>query len=298
MSNRPNTKKVTQKNKGLNVALYSAIGGLLVLAVIIGYANLFNNEDMDTYPSNVSNIFDENEDAAMVSGTTDDPLANLPNIPSRQPQQPTPVPNQGGQPLNQPTPNGDGPTQPQAPPEAAVETPAEDPPQGQPQQQEAHHEDIYDIFGYDIGPHFTQFTENDDMHWPLLGEILLDFSMDRHIFDPTLDQWRVNDSISIAANSGDIVRAAADGIVRDTFESPQFGQVVVLYHGNGWSTTYRQLSPENMVSVGDVVNRGQIIGNVGSPSMFGAAKGYHISFNVQNDNTAINPHHILSASNN
>lgn len=144
---------------------------------------------------------------------------------------------------------------------------------------------------------FTAFTENDHMHWPIIGDIVMDFSMDSHVFDPTLDQWRVNDSISIAASQGDVVRAAADGRVSQVEITPQFGKVVIIDHGNGWTTTYRQLAEDVNVAAGDVVNRGQIIGNVGSPSIFAGGLGYHVTFNVRHDDNVINPHAILSVGN-
>ncbi|MCL2854990.1 MAG: M23 family metallopeptidase [Defluviitaleaceae bacterium] len=144
---------------------------------------------------------------------------------------------------------------------------------------------------------FTAFTDNDDMHWPVLGDIVMDFSVDSHVFDPTLDQWRTSDSLSIAANNGDPVRAAADGRIQQVQQTQQFGQVVVIDHGNGWTTTYRQLASDVAVAVGDVVSRGQIIGSVGTPSIFAGGLGYHVSFNVQNNGDIINPHAILSINN-
>ncbi|MCL2619617.1 MAG: M23 family metallopeptidase [Defluviitaleaceae bacterium] len=155
---------------------------------------------------------------------------------------------------------------------------------------------IQQVFDH-AGQNFTAFTDNDDMHWPVVGDIVMDFSMDSHVFDPTLDQWRVNDGISIGANQGDVVRAAADGRVRQVDMTPQFGKVVVIDHGNGWTTTYRQLAEDINVAAGDVVNRGQIIGNVGSPSIFAGGLGYHMTFNVRHDDNVINPHAILSVTN-
>ncbi|MCL2753991.1 MAG: M23 family metallopeptidase, partial [Defluviitaleaceae bacterium] len=69
---------------------------------------------------------------------------------------------------------------------------------------------------------------------------------------------------------------------------------VVIDHGNGWLTTYKQLADDVAIAVGDVVNRGQIIGSVGSPSIFTAALGYHVGFAVRQDGTAMNPHALLS----
>jgi len=132
------------------------------------------------------------------------------------------------------------------------------------------------------------------MHWPVLGDVVMDFAMDRLVYDITLDQWRTNDNVAIAADRGEAVRAAASGVVTDILESRQFGPTVVIDHGNGWVTTYSQLDPDTAVSIGDVVTRGQIIGNVGSPSIFGSLLGYHVNFAVTSNEAPIDPNTLLS----
>ncbi|MDR2166507.1 MAG: M23 family metallopeptidase [Clostridiales bacterium] len=279
MAEKPkNAKRTGKRSKGFYAAVYGGIGGLLVLAVAIGYYSLISPGDSG---------LEIGEVVLPVGGTMDVPIANIP--------QPTPP--------RVPTPQ----TQPPSPissPEA--HSPPETMPQdngGQPTRQEVYEPTIYeiaeqyvpDITHEVLGPTFVEFTENDDMHWPVLGEILMDFSTDVHIFDIALDQWRVNDSISIRAERGEAVRAAAAGIVGSVENTPESGAVVVIDHGNGWTTTYRQLDPHVTVAVGDVVSLGQIIGNVGTPSILARPLGYHVGFSVRADGQAINPHTVLSA---
>jgi len=145
-----------------------------------------------------------------------------------------------------------------------------------------------------IVPTFPAFVEGSVMSWPVLGDVVMDFSMDALIFDVTLNQWRVNDSISIATERGAQVRAAASGVVTDVTNTRQFGQTVVIDHGNGWVTTYSQLENNVAVGVGDVVQVGQIIGTVGQPSIFASLLGYHVAFGISNNNSPINPNLILA----
>lgn len=58
-----------------------------------------------------------------------------------------------------------------------------------------------------------KFNEEEGMKWPLVGEILLPYSMDRGIYFATLDQYKCNPAICIEAEVGTIVNAAAMGRV-------------------------------------------------------------------------------------
>ncbi|MCL2753260.1 MAG: peptidoglycan DD-metalloendopeptidase family protein, partial [Defluviitaleaceae bacterium] len=250
MAEKPKNVK-HKRGKGFYVAMYSSLGGLLVLAVAIGYYSLLGpgaSDDQDVF--NIAEI------SLPVSGTHDVPVVQVPpqTTPAQQRDEDGTVTNQPNiqnVPPEQTTPNEEA-RQPDAPP------------QTQPEEQDEPTFAPYEVFEPQ-GPSFSLFTANDDMHWPLLGDIVMDFSIDAHIWDITMDQWRTNDSISIRANSGDAVRAAADGIVHEVTQTARHGQTVVIDHGNGWLTTYKQLADDVAIAVGDVVNRGQIIGSVGSP---------------------------------
>jgi len=142
-------------------------------------------------------------------------------------------------------------------------------------------------------PVFNIFTGNNDMGWPVRGDIVMDFSVDSLIHDVTLNQFRTNDKISISANVGTQVRAASDGVVRSVENDRRLGNTVVIEHGNGWFTTYSQLQEHVLVAVGDVVIKDQVIGGVGQPSIFYTLLGSHLSFRVTRDDVAVNPLLVL-----
>jgi len=143
-------------------------------------------------------------------------------------------------------------------------------------------------------PVFSVFTGNEDMGWPVRGEVVMDFSMDRLIHDVTLNQFRTNDKISISATVGTQVLAAADGVVRSVTNDRRLGNTVVIEHGNGWFTTYSQLQDHILVSEGDVVIKNQVVGGVGEPSIFYTLLGSHLSFRVTRDDTPVNPMMVLA----
>jgi len=141
---------------------------------------------------------------------------------------------------------------------------------------------------------FTPFAEGDNMQWPLYGETVMPFSIDALIYDPTLDQFRTNDNLRIAANEGDPVRAGAYGRVIATGRNVRQGNYITIDHGNGWVATYGQLMDSMLVSEGDIVSSGQVIGGVGQPSIFGSAHGTHVHLRIQRDDQPINPYYVLA----
>jgi murein DD-endopeptidase MepM/ murein hydrolase activator NlpD len=68
----------------------------------------------------------------------------------------------------------------------------------------------------------------------------------------------------------------------------------MIYHGtdgegNTYATIYAHLSGFN-ISVGDKVNRGDIIGLMGNT---GYSTGPHLHYEIRLNSTAINPRHFL-----
>lgn len=126
------------------------------------------------------------------------------------------------------------------------------------------------------------------LSWPVEGEILLGYSPDKLVYDPTLDQYRTNDSICIAAEVGSEVEAAADGTVAEVREDETVGNYVVIEHKNGWATTYSQLT-DIKVSEGETVSKGDVIGVVSKPSVYSTALDSHMEFTVTLDDMTVDP---------
>lgn len=144
----------------------------------------------------------------------------------------------------------------------------------------------------EVIPVFSPFTEGSTMIWPTLGEIVMDYSSNAFVFDNTLNLYRTNDVINIAAPQGSVVRASAEGLVIDISYERREGTMLTIDHGNGWATTYTQLG-DIVVSLGDVVAAGQIVGEVGSPSIFTSALGDNLGFRVTHYDSTINPLNVL-----
>ncbi len=142
---------------------------------------------------------------------------------------------------------------------------------------------------------FSQFDDTKDMSWPVSGQIVMDYSMETAIYDKTLDQYRTNDSICIAAPIGTEVKASAEGIVESVFKDEEGGQNIVINHGNGWLSTYSQLDENILVKEGEVITEGAVIGAVGEPSYYHVLLGPHLEFKLTKDDNNTDPKLVLAS---
>ena len=135
----------------------------------------------------------------------------------------------------------------------------------------------------------AQFEDDLLLQWPITGDIVMDYSIDHVIYDVTLDQYRTNDSVSISADAGADVKAASKGVVDFVGTDEEKGTTVVINHGNGWQTTYSQLSEDLAVDQGQTVKAGQVIGQVSEPTKYVALLGSHLDFKVTRDDMSVDP---------
>lgn len=142
---------------------------------------------------------------------------------------------------------------------------------------------------------FSTFNNNSKFQWPVNGQIIMDYSVDHTIYDKTLEQYRINDSISIAAEVGTQVKAAATGTVVSITNDNQKGCTVVIDHGNGWQTTYSQLQKNVSVSENQIVETGDIIGGIENPTKYSIALGGHLDFEVKKDGETKDPKLLLES---
>lgn len=132
------------------------------------------------------------------------------------------------------------------------------------------------------------FQEEDGLVWPIVGDVLINYSMDRTIYFPTLEQYKYNPAIVIAATQGEPISAAADGRVTSVTYDPKIGNTVVMDLGNGYELTYGQL--ENItVSEGSYVSVGDGIGTVASPTKYYSIEGTNVYFKLTKDGVPVNP---------
>lgn len=132
------------------------------------------------------------------------------------------------------------------------------------------------------------FNEEDGLVWPIVGDVLINYSMDKSVYFETMQEYRHNPAIMIAAQKGAGITAAADGRVTSVGQDRITGNTVVMDLGNGYELTYGQL--ENItVSEGSYVSVGDPIGTVAAPTKYFSMEGTNVYFKLTKDGQPVNP---------
>lgn len=103
--------------------------------------------------------------------------------------------------------------------------------------------------------------------------------------------WGFHYGIDMAACRGTPVLAAADGIVIQAHVDPGYGNTILISHNNKYKTRYAHLD-KMLVSVGQKVEKGTLIGKVGSTGNVRKKKGRdasHLHFEVSAYGKKVNP---------
>ncbi len=115
------------------------------------------------------------------------------------------------------------------------------------------------------------------------------FSVREH---PLFGYTKMHPAIDLAKNQGSPIYAIAAGTVTTAAYSEANGYYVSLAHGSGYTSIYCHMT-KYIVSVGDSVSQGQVIGYVGST---GWSTGPHLHFELHQNGTALNPAEYLPLS--
>jgi len=122
--------------------------------------------------------------------------------------------------------------------------------------------------------------------WPLRGRLTSPFGPRTHPIYGTPD---FHTGIDLAVPEGTEVHAAAPGTVTWTGTRGGYGLLVVIDHGDGYSTYYAHLS-RILVHVGQFVEVGQVVALSGNT---GLSTGPHLHFEIRKFGEPINPLQLL-----
>ena len=101
-----------------------------------------------------------------------------------------------------------------------------------------------------------------------------------------------NRGVNILGDVGDKVVASDDGIVEYVDNIRGFGTVIILKHKNGYNTSYAHLSKVN-VKLGDIVKKGEYIGDIGNTGMIDRSELY---FKISYQGRSVDPVKLLPKS--
>jgi murein DD-endopeptidase MepM/ murein hydrolase activator NlpD len=120
------------------------------------------------------------------------------------------------------------------------------------------------------------------MGWPTKGWMSSNYGRRKH---PITGRRDVHTGIDVSARPGTKISVTADGIVSFSGRSGANGNLVAIEHGFGY-TTYYAHNKKNLVKVGQVVKRGDVIALMGST---GSSTGPHVHYEIWKEGKNINP---------
>ena len=126
------------------------------------------------------------------------------------------------------------------------------------------------------------------LSWPVMGNVILPYSMDTTVYYTTLDHYACNDGLLIGAKVGDEVVAAADGRVVNISDSDRYGTTVTILIGDYYEMEYAQVT-DLKCEIGDEVEEGQIIAAVAEPTRAFGLEGPHLFLKMTCKGEAVNP---------
>lgn len=103
--------------------------------------------------------------------------------------------------------------------------------------------------------------------------------------DPFSGKIAMHKGMDFAGKEGSEIIAVADGVVTWAGDRYGYGNLVEINHGNGYATRYGH-NAKILVKVGDSVEKGEAISNMGST---GRSTGPHVHFEVLKNDRQINP---------
>ena len=132
------------------------------------------------------------------------------------------------------------------------------------------------------------FTDEDIILWPINGDVILSYNMDKTVYFATLDQYKYNPAMIIAAEEGQSVLSAAKGIVKSLEVTAQTGTTLTVDLGNGYEAIYGQLK-EVPVKTGDYVEAKTVLGYIEKPTKYYSVEGCNLYFEMRKEGQPVNP---------
>lgn len=126
------------------------------------------------------------------------------------------------------------------------------------------------------------------LSWPVMGNVILPYSMDTTVYYTTLDQYACNDGLLIGARKGEEVTAVADGRIVNVAQSDRYGTMVTLLIGDNYEVFYGQMGNVKH-EIGDEVKEGDVLGLVAEPTRSFVLEGPHLYFKMTYQGEPVNP---------
>ena len=132
------------------------------------------------------------------------------------------------------------------------------------------------------------FSKKAKMSWPVEGEVIMDFNMDKTIYHPTLKEYKCSEGIAIQSEEGKEVNSPTRCVVSEIGEDEEIGNYVKLALGNDYVLKSGQL--ENIsVEVGETVEEGDHIACTAKPTHYYSVEGNNVYMELTKGNQLQDP---------
>lgn len=121
---------------------------------------------------------------------------------------------------------------------------------------------------------------------PTLGRITSKFG---YRISPITGKKQFHKGLDIANTKNTKIYASASGIITFSGWNAGYGNTIIISHGYGYRTVYAH-NTENLVKVGQKVNKGDFIAKMGST---GRSTGPHVHFEIHYNGKQIDPQKVL-----
>lgn len=138
----------------------------------------------------------------------------------------------------------------------------------------------------------TPILDDTSSKMPVIGEVINEFSNGELVKSATSGIWQTHNGVDIATEENATVEAVKDGTVIKVYEDTLLGVCVTIDHCD-FIANYCNLNKVLLVSEGDTVSIGDIIGNVGDTAVSETALDTHLHFEVLQGGKYVNPLDIL-----
>lgn len=123
------------------------------------------------------------------------------------------------------------------------------------------------------------FTETEKLMWPVMGNVILGYSMDTTTWFPTLEQYKCNPANMIQSDVSTPVAAPADARVLEIGHNEEIGNYIRLDLGNEYTAICGQLK-EIPVVENEYLHKGDILGYVAEPTKYYSVEGINLYFEL------------------
>ncbi|MGN1042015.1 MAG: peptidoglycan DD-metalloendopeptidase family protein [Christensenellales bacterium] len=123
--------------------------------------------------------------------------------------------------------------------------------------------------------------------------VIKDYCMDSLVWNGTLKHYAVHKGIDFAGNEGDSVMSAYSGVVSNVTYDVLNGYTVTVTHNDKLTTTYSSLN-EPIVTTGQHVMKGEVIGTMGTTATNEYLDGAHVHFCLYENGAVANPYNYLA----